>query len=718
MLRKNPIPLVATLIFAAIIFFARYGWGMLDPTNIKWLMTDGSDWTPDFLAWTYYRNEPWGLPLGVMEGYSAPGKVSIGLTGAIPLMAVPFKILSSILPFEFQYFGFWMFLCFLLQGYFSAKLVHIFVKESLPLFLGAALMTLSYSMMDRVGHLNLCAHWLVIAGIYVFFKHRERSAFWRHGLLIAMSVWIHPYLIVFCLAIAFAHYLSMVLEDRSSLKRALGYMLGNFLFLFGAWFLIGNHVLSSGDSVSSGLGIYSTNLNTFWNPKLPSTFLPHQGYAFDGQYEGLAYLGIGVLLALLIVAGLRITGKTNFKYRNRTRALLLVALLLFVFSLSHVITYGSHVLFEIPLPKFIIIVASSLRATGRYVWLLQYILVLGMIIGLYRASIHTNIKSLVLAGALILNVWDFSSYLQTVAFVSPDWKIFNGFEAPFWDDVIGTSETLVMYPPHSRTYNRFGDETYFILLASKYDRDINTGHLARYNNKLRRKYLTELQDQLAHKPSDLKETTLISTKKELVSLYPLWSAGNHEVIGKDNFIAFIPKSQKELLQRIKKRAKASYLDRQPQKLGEFLALNEQNTILIAARDDAATSLPYCTEGIVWFNKAQSALKSLVYRDGYVGVFQNGKLLEEHFGKDMDGKPNLHVKLNGRQIDIASAGNAHGNSSSIKIDSEEKGLNERGLNIVVLDSKMNILESTSFDTYEKCYRLVEMEDAGYSLWKVD
>ena len=102
--------------------------------NVAWL-TDSSqaeglwDLTQHYLGWVFYRKSPWHFPLGLVEGiYSQP--VSIVYTDSIPLFALLFKILSPLLPANFQYFGLFELLSYALMGGFGALFVRAFSKRS------------------------------------------------------------------------------------------------------------------------------------------------------------------------------------------------------------------------------------------------------------------------------------------------------------------------------------------------------------------------------------------------------------------------------------------------------------------------------------------------------------------------------------------------------------------------------------------------------------
>ncbi len=90
---------------------------------------------------------------------------------------------------------------------------------------------------------------------------------------------------------------------------------------------------------------------------------------------------------------------------------------------------------------------------------------------------------------------------------------------------------------------------------------------------------------------------------------------------------------------------------------------------------------------------------------FLGGISNGNLIFEIIGNDEEIK---HSEIIGcYKVDTVSACLNHGNCSSIKINGKERSLNERGINIVVIDDKSGeLLDTVAFDTHIKdcmCYR---------------
>lgn len=105
--------------FAFFVFASKFGLSILDTSYTGWLYYPGSDMLPDIATWQYYRYSDYALPMGVFEGYASPQPIGIGNTNIIPWIAFPMHLLAPYLPEQFQYFGWFLLLCYVLQAYFG-----------------------------------------------------------------------------------------------------------------------------------------------------------------------------------------------------------------------------------------------------------------------------------------------------------------------------------------------------------------------------------------------------------------------------------------------------------------------------------------------------------------------------------------------------------------------------------------------------------------------
>ena len=78
-------------------------------SNTSWLAAH--DVSTDIVSWKFYKNDYWRFPLGSNPNYGMDIGSGVAFSGSIPLMAMIFKVFGSVLPENFHYFGFWIFLC-------------------------------------------------------------------------------------------------------------------------------------------------------------------------------------------------------------------------------------------------------------------------------------------------------------------------------------------------------------------------------------------------------------------------------------------------------------------------------------------------------------------------------------------------------------------------------------------------------------------------------
>ncbi len=170
------------------------------PTNTWHWESAGGDNTQHYIGWLAYRQDQWHWPLTYTNRLNNPTGTSIVFTDSIPLFGVLLKIFNDVLPENFQYFGLFILLGYILQYGFGFLLLRYFCPRSLLIpLLGAGFFLVSPIMSHRIGgHESLTAHWLILASIYIYcqalnpiFKRWVLPSF---SLLIFLSLGIHFYL--------------------------------------------------------------------------------------------------------------------------------------------------------------------------------------------------------------------------------------------------------------------------------------------------------------------------------------------------------------------------------------------------------------------------------------------------------------------------------------------------------------------------------------------
>ena len=204
-------------------------------------------------------------------------------------------------------------------------------------------------------------------------------------LLNVLAVGIHPYFLPMTYAVTLALLLEYAVQKRQWLRPA-AYLVGNMVCTALLGWVLG---LLYGTATSGGQALYgyfAMNLNALWNPVgvngvLYSRLLPAQ-HQVNGNYDAFAYLGLGVLIALIMALGL--ARRRAAAMLRRHWALCLVCTVLTVFAVSNVITANGVTLATLPLPASLVKLFSVFRSGGRLFWPVYYLLTLAAFAGLAR----------------------------------------------------------------------------------------------------------------------------------------------------------------------------------------------------------------------------------------------------------------------------------------------------------------------------------------------
>ena len=411
-------------LFGAFVFIALYGVRIVDVTYEDWLLTGWYDLSQHYVGWKLYRASGWHFPIGLCDTSFYPYLASVIYTDSIPAWSLFFKILSPILPETFQFFGLYGLFCFMMQGGMAKLLLRRVLKGEAECCLGCIAFLFCAPLWQRMYyHTALASHYLILAGMLIFiYRDRigsvlKRAILWSALGICCISTHVTIYAIVTVVLAGFVlrEVLDSVEPDtvparvlgvfRTALIYFLPYLLSTLsvFYLFGGFY--GN---ISGET--DGLGAYSANLNSLFNP-IDYSRIIKEFPLIDCQYEGLSYIGIMAIIMLLpglaYIAG-------NYRrlweqHKNYIISVLATSIMLWIIALSPKVTFGDHVLYEIPLPKPLYDAWSIFRASGRFLWPVMYGVIL---LSFYfaRQEIKSFFTFALVAGCL-LQIFEFSDKL-------------------------------------------------------------------------------------------------------------------------------------------------------------------------------------------------------------------------------------------------------------------------------------------------------------------
>lgn len=539
--------MLLAVICAVIIFHIKLSLELIWPTNTSVLFH--GDWAQHYLSWEFFRTTPWQFPLGTLEGYAYPLVSNIGYTDSIPLLAFILKPFSSFLPNDFQYIGIWLLSCFILQAVFAFLILRSFkIEHPLSLFFGTMLFVLSPVLLFRVGHPALCAQWMILGSFWIYFKNADKLllSIISQLALVLLASFVHPYLALMILGCAVAYFFRLLfVEKKINLLRLILLLSSAGFIMLLAWIVIGYNSLPLDDAWLTGGSFtnHSANLLSFFNPLEYSTILPNIPLRVAGQREGFAYLGLGIILLLIIsVAGLTINRIKKVSLANNVKTWLwftpigIVALVFFFFSLSTTIDLGSVTLIDIPLPKWSQAITDTLRATGRFSWILYYLLIVTILYVISRFRFHSNIVTILLAGALVIQIMDIYPLLIR------NYGSVGRYESSLsseWEEIVKDATVIIMFHPYQADYLEKDDYIKFVYLAHQQQIPITTGYLARYDISAREAYSTGLRT--AFMSGEPQHSALYITTPEFEYEFQPWLEKNlvrKQVV--DGYSVYIP----------------------------------------------------------------------------------------------------------------------------------------------------------------------------------
>ena len=477
-------------VLGVIAFIMIYGVKVLNFTYTDWLMSSG-DLTQHYIGWEYFRDSNWTFPIGMSSNYGYPIGVAVTYTDSIPILALVFKLIRGILPTRFQYFGIWGMLCFALQGGIAALIFKKYIKNIFLVLLSTVFIIICPPMLRKMfNHTALAAHWIILLSLAVWvYKYKFKS---RKSKIITwtainvLGVLVHPYFIPMIMTIMLGFFIDELIHEKK-IKDAIFTIISSIISILIAFWAIGGFTGESAEA--QGLGEFSMNINSLFNPMGWSSFFNDLPVAAIGQYEGFQYLGLGMIILLLIAVIVFISRLINNKHIDRKKEInktlivygikkvvapLIVFVILLVISLSNVITLNDNIIYEYKLPDFIESVFNIFRSTGRLFWPITYIIIFSIIVITLKNIKSFIVAFIILISTLFIQVADLSDKFEEI---SNHFKTTITFKttikSDFWDGVGEEFKHIMILPAY------ISDYSYISRVATDYNMTLNTGSYAR-----------------------------------------------------------------------------------------------------------------------------------------------------------------------------------------------------------------------------------------------
>ena len=478
----NTILMLGAVCIGAAAFCLIYGVGILDVRYDDWLYSGGGDLTQHYFGWLFYRKSDWTFPLGMIQGLS-DFDTSIIYIDSIPLFAIFFKLFRNILPETFQYFGLWGLFSYVMMGVASVKLLRKFSDNKFICWIGSIFFITAPFMMRRMhGHSSLGGgQWLIVLAIFFWLDNVGKDSIVKKTIawccLLGLAPTIHMYFIPMVAMFLLADVVRLIL-DKKYIK-ALICFISPILVTLLIMGVLGAFT-GKGDFSSDGLGVYSANLNTLYNSAGMSKWVKElpKGH---GQYEGIGYLGLGIMILCIVDLFYLAAGKLGFLEfwkKNKLQVItgVIICILFQILAYFPVVMWNDKTILTIHYPEIITRLMSIFRAAGRFIWPVCYLIFFVSLASF--AKRNKGWKAAVFLGFLVvLQLGDISPYISTRVHTYGGAKseYVNPLTEEAWSLILSGKEKVVYLP-----YNTKAETMYAIgEMANRRDMKFSAFNIAR-----------------------------------------------------------------------------------------------------------------------------------------------------------------------------------------------------------------------------------------------
>ena len=406
---------IEVMIISVIAFCSIFGIRIIDPTNVEWQMAFGEDLAQHYLGWRAYRSSQWHFPIGMIDNLAYPTLVSVMFTDSIPLLSVIFKIFSFALPEQFQFFGIWGLLCFVLQGFFAAKIMKRFTSSKWLIIDASILFVFSPVMIYRLEwHTSLASQWLILMSflplIYPekFVSPQKKYAY--IALIGFLAGSIHLYLAFMCGFIVIGICLHNYLTNKNFLQ--VGCILAVYILAIAV--VVG--ILGGFAPYMMKTGGFIVNKISLFNPMGWSVWF--QDWESFWESENFAWLGGGMVFMLFPSCFLYLNNRNRLKkYHLMLFAMAVPALISFFFAFAPTILIGNKTFLESEIPYFltkIINLWSVFRCSGRMIWVAVYVIMIFSVL-VTAETLNQNTAKFLLLIVLAMQVYDMHDQLNGIS---------------------------------------------------------------------------------------------------------------------------------------------------------------------------------------------------------------------------------------------------------------------------------------------------------------
>ena len=557
---KNFLLLLLSFFIGSVltVFFLDYN--NIGFTNIDWFTYYDSK--SDFLALKFFLNDKCRFPIGLNPTYGDLSN-SIVFSGAVPILSFMFKIFSNFLPNNFHFFSLWILICFSLQYFFAYKIINYLTKSISYSLVAAIFFIISPILVYRLEiHLSLGAHWLILAALYLQIFKDQKFLLFKKSLLLTLSSLIHFYFTIILIIINLIFSLEK-LYFKKNFKVIVKENLYLFLPLILTMYLVGYFVIPTSDSLGFGYGFYKANLLTFFDPSIGSTdkswslFLPDI-FNSSGETEGFGYFGLGSLILFLTL--ILYVFLNYIKIIKKNCIYIFFSILFLIIAFSNSVNFGKFEIFSFQLPIFLYAPLSVIRASGRLIWPVYYLILIFSIYSFFKFKFRAKYLFLI----LMLQLIDLSPGINE-SFILKKPTIQKEFiNNPIWSTISNNFKNI-----KSTSISNRSDHFSVIaslLIEEKFD-TTNLFRLGRYNREEASIYRSKLYKNLIEKKIDNDTAYIVDNFDHLRHLKYIFRDSVHGFFNINGIWMILP-GQRHLmtLEDKKKLEKINYKKVKPNKM--------------------------------------------------------------------------------------------------------------------------------------------------------
>lgn len=466
--------LLFVLGIAAVFIGHTFGYDFVLGRANYWRVQD-QDVTQYIAGFNMYLAAPWQLPLLAFDSLNYPVGTRVTFVDAIPIYALLLKVFLPTSFAPFNPFGFWVALCFMLQGLGGWWICRELKTNSWFFLGGLTIILLMFpALMARVGHISLMSHWILLFALALYVRGNQRMQLPTLGwsLLLVTAFYINVYLFVMGCGIFTAALFD--LNRRISFKDIRSFMTPFILLLVSAYALL-LPLPASEVTREWGFGYYSMNL---LSPVTGGKFLDWGGAEAPGQYEGFNYLGLGVLIAMPLAYFLR--KRIRGHALRRHLGLIALCMIFTIYALSNQIYFSGEQILTIAYPSLLDGLTAQFRASGRFFWPVGYCLTIFTLLVLFR-SLSQKKFWLVMSGLVILQVADLNDRYNVLRATTRSAQAAQPLDPIAWDAYVGDNvKVLYFYPKFKCGKNSNATLLPVMQYAAERRLKLNTGYIARY----------------------------------------------------------------------------------------------------------------------------------------------------------------------------------------------------------------------------------------------